>query len=1209
MAAFFPFRARFGLVPLAALALAGILTLTLHASRSLAQADQRQAQSHFETLAAESERALGARLASYANALRSGAGIFQSSEFVSSEEWHTFVDALRLRDDYPGMLALGWVEHTGKSGAADADTVRYLEPDAVKGFSPGAEWRAGGGLREAAMRAADEAVPRLFAIQMLGYADDQTAGFVLLQPVYRSGAALDSLADRRAALRGFVFAPFQANGLFADLTSSQGRRLDVTLWAGDDPPPLFTSGPLGSSGRYVVDRELTMFGMPWRLRWQSTLEFERAESNGSATFVLIGGLLLTALCAVLLLVFGPRHRSGHGASRRQRWLMPLVAFLLVAGISVVAWALLSRTEQKNVSSRVESETRRLEAELERLVRARLQSIRRMSHRWSAGGGTPYAVWRSDARDMVQQIEGLELLQWIGPDFNTHWSEGSRRRVTAGIADLRAHPEFARRLQESADRGTIFVTEPREFEPGNSVFDVYVPLAREGRFDGFLSATYTTRGFFGNAVGTTDANSFAFTVRYRGKVYFVDDELPATSARWQREGMFKLQDRPWSFFVSPTQRFVDDQQTPLPLIVLISGLLVASLSAFLVRYVLEAHSKAERLQASAQALRVSEERYELALKGMSVGLWDWDIATNAVFLSQRCRDILQVTNADLAPSYRGFIARLHPDDRMRVEKALAEHLKRQQPFDIEFRIRRDDGEYVSVHSYGQARFEDGFAVRMAGSLQDISVQKHQALELRRSREKLDLLVQNTPAAIAMFDNEMRYLMTSRRWIEDYGLEDRDIIGMSHYQVFPEIGNMPQWLDAHRRALRGERFESREDFWIRSDGRKEWIQWAIHPWKDASGEIGGIVMFTEVITARKLAEEALRATEAMNRAAMDRAPIGKALLLPDGRFTKVNPALCQLLGYSESELLTMGFQAITHPEDLPASLASVKALIQGRAVSFQVEKRYLHSDGRTIWGSLSVSAVRGADGAIECLMAQVQDITDRKVKDRAQSEFLAVVSDELRAPIASLREILVTIAERADRLDPTLRHLFEDGREHVQRLSTLVAEIVDVGQLTQGQLRIEFKDEDLGKITRQAVSVNEAYPRIALENLHTALTVYVDAARYSQLLSNLLSNAARFSPPGSRIDVRCELRGEWVRVSVRDHGEGIPEEFRARIFSKFAHADSASGRFKSGAGLGLYIARQLVEQMRGRIGFTSHGEEGTTFWVEFPHVSRNESRLTA
>lgn len=1193
-------RAGGGFVPLVALVLAAILALTLHASRSLAEASHRQSLSHFEALALESERALTSRLTSYANALRSGAGIFQSSDFVSADEWRTFVGALRLRDDYPGMLGMGWME---------GGVVRYLEPDPVRGLPPGLELQSRPELRDAATRATDGAGMVVTASMMLGSEDDQAEGLVLLQAVYLAGSPLDSVATRRAALRGFVFAPFQARGMFSDLTPSQGRRFDVSLVMDGESEPLFATRPADPASRFVVERRLKLLGADWTLRWQSTLEFERSAGGSSADFVLVGGLLFTGLFAVLLLVVGVRRPTEQGALRPLPWLLPIVAFLLVTGLSVAAWALLSNAEREGVSSRVERETRRLEADLERQVRGRMQSIRRMSHRWSAGGGTPYAVWRADARDMLQQIQGLEQLQWIGPDFNTHWSEGSRRRVTAAIADLRTRPDFAHALQESADHGVIFVTEPREFAPGDSVFDVYVPVAREGRFDGFLSATFTTRGFFGDAVGNSSGRSFAFMVRYRGKVYFDDDQAAAAAADWKREGGFRMQDRQWSFTVSPTQRFVDEQQTPLPLIVLTAGLLVASLSAFLVRYVLVARSKAARLLSSALALRASEERYELALQGMSVGLWDWDIATNAVFLSRRCRDLLCVTNADLAPSYNGFMGRLHPEDRARVEKALSEHLKRDQPFDVEFRIRRDDGEYVCVHSYGQAKFEGGFAVRMSGSLQDITSHKQQAQELGHSREKLGLLVENTPAAIAMFDNEMRYLMTSRRWVQDYGLEDRDIIGLSHYQLFPEIANMPQWLEAHRRALRGETFESREDSWIRADGRKEWIQWAIHPWKNGDGGIGGIVMFTEVITGRRLAEEALRATEAMNRAAMDRAPIGKALMHLDGRFSKVNPALCQLFGYSESELLTMGFQSITHPEDLGANLAAMQSLIQGKTVTFQVEKRYIHRDGRTVWGSLSVSAVRGADGSVECLMAQVQDITERKVKDSAQAEFLAMVSDELRAPIASLREILAAIAERSDVLPVTLRHLFDDGREHVQRLSTLVAEIVDVGHLTQGQLRIEFKDEDVSQITRQAVAVNQAYPRIQLENTDTGLMVYVDAARYSQLLSNLLSNAAQFSPAGSPIEVSCELRGEWVRVSVRDQGEGIPEEFRARIFSKFAHADSASGRFKGGAGLGLYIARQLVEHMLGRIGFVSHGDKGTTFWVEFPHVSRSVSRLTA
>jgi signal transduction histidine kinase len=121
------------------------------------------------------------------------------------------------------------------------------------------------------------------------------------------------------------------------------------------------------------------------------------------------------------------------------------------------------------------------------------------------------------------------------------------------------------------------------------------------------------------------------------------------------------------------------------------------------------------------------------------------------------------------------------------------------------------------------------------------------------------------------------------------------------------------------------------------------------------------------------------------------------------------------------------------------------------------------------------------------------------------------------------------------------------------------------------------------------------------------VYLDDERYSQVLANLLSNAAKFSPPGSTIEINAELRGEWVRVEVRDRGQGIPEDFRARIFSKFSHADSGEARHKGGVGLGLYITRQLVEQMRGNIGFASEVGSGTTFWVEFPCVTRGQRQL--
>ena len=174
------------------------------------------------------------------------------------------------------------------------------------------------------------------------------------------------------------------------------------------------------------------------------------------------------------------------------------------------------------------------------------------------------------------------------------------------------------------------------------------------------------------------------------------------------------------------------------------------------------------------------------------------------------------------------------------------------------------------------------------------------------------------------------------------------------------------------------------------------------------MGGIVLFTEVITARKLAEEALRTSEAMNRAAMDKAPIGKALVSPDGKFLKVNPALCQLLGLSEQQLLATDFQSITHPEDLALDLAHLRSLLEGRTVSYQMDKRYLHRDGRVVWVQLSVSLVRRADGEVDFLVSQLQDITGQKVIERTKDQFVSMVSHELRQPLTSIREALANAA---------------------------------------------------------------------------------------------------------------------------------------------------------------------------------------------------------
>src|SRR5205085_12184412 len=129
--------------------------------------------------------------------------------------------------------------------------------------------------------------------------------------------------------------------------------------------------------------------------------------------------------------------------------------------------------------------------------------------------------------------------------------------------------------------------------------------------------------------------------------------------------------------------------------------------------------------------------------------------------------------------------------------------------------------------------------------DITQRKLLEQRAREQEEQIRLFVKHTPAAIAMFDNQMRYMVASDRWYRDYGLEGSDIIGKSHYKVFPEVENMPHWKALHQRCLNGAIEIREQDAFPRSDGTTDYIRYEIYPWKTSSDKIGGIIMFTEVI----------------------------------------------------------------------------------------------------------------------------------------------------------------------------------------------------------------------------------------------------------------------------------------------------------------------------------------------------------------------------
>jgi PAS domain S-box-containing protein len=256
-------------------------------------------------------------------------------------------------------------------------------------------------------------------------------------------------------------------------------------------------------------------------------------------------------------------------------------------------------------------------------------------------------------------------------------------------------------------------------------------------------------------------------------------------------------------------------------------------------------------------------------------------------------------------------------------------------------------------------------------------------LAEREAQLSLFVTNAPAAIAMFDRDMRYLALSRRFAEDQGLPvDLDLIGRSHYDVFPDLPK--KWLDSNARVLAGEELAHEEDAFPRADGRVDWVRWSMKPWRTSDGKIGGALLVTEVITKQVEARRALHESEQRFRATFENAAVGIAHVDPDGAVLLVNQRLCQILGYSVEELLTKRFQDLTHPDHLEANLAQVQRMLNGDINSFRTEKRYFCKDGSIIWARLTVGGVRNKDGTLRYFISVVEDISEIKRADQALRE---------------------------------------------------------------------------------------------------------------------------------------------------------------------------------------------------------------------------------
>lgn len=535
------------------------------------------------------------------------------------------------------------------------------------------------------------------------------------------------------------------------------------------------------------------------------------------------------------------------------------------------------------------------------------------------------------------------------------------------------------------------------------------------------------------------------------------------------------------------------------------------------------------------------------------------------------------------------------------------------------------EDVPVMSKEKVKTAMDFLLSMTQLISEITFQKMELLQLNdelkkseeRSRSTLDHMLEG--CQIIGFD--WRYIYLNKSAEAHNRRPNSEFIGNLFMETWPGI-ETTDIFKIIKQVLEKRVPKRLENEFVFPDGTRGWFDLSIQPVPE------GVFILSFDITERKKQEAKLFDSEFIFSKMFENGPFGMVLADKSARFIKANPAFRALLGYSEEEIKHITYKDVTFPEDLLMDMPYIKKLNNKEIAVYKTDKRYIRKDGKLIWGSLTVSAAFDSEGQFLYDLGIVEDITERKkileelllAKEKAEESdnlktaFINNISHEIRTPLNSILGFGQFLSE-PDLSDEQRKEYFNIIQKSSNRLTNTISDYLDMARIVTGSIKAHKKEFPLRPLFNKIV-VNAqnlcAEKMIDFEAIipkePSVIVADSDQEFILKVFNILIDNALKFTRQGS---IKCgfEIKPGFLEFFVKDSGIGIPSEKLEIIFNMFSQADPSSTSGFDGSGLGLTIAKSLVNLLGGSINVTSETGKGSVFTFAIPyHITEVQQKAT-